>query len=68
LNGITYIVSGGGSTILYGKEDTREESEFFTAQSHFVILNLYPDRIDMSAYGLGGETLDSYIIPLYSSD
>ncbi|TET96318.1 MAG: hypothetical protein E3J30_12025, partial [Anaerolineales bacterium] len=40
LNGITYIVSGGGSNKLYGKQDAREESEFFTAQSHFVILEL----------------------------
>ena len=68
LNGITYIVSGGGSNKLYGKQETREESEYFTAQSHFVILDLYADRIDISAYGLGGKTLDSYTIRLPSSD
>ena len=68
LNGITYIVSGGGSSSLYGKQDTREESEFFTAQSNFVILELYPDRIDITAYGLGGGTLDSYTLRLPSSD
>lgn len=63
-NGITYIVSGGGSSSLYGKQDKREESEFFTAQSHFVILELFPDRIDMTAYDLGGDTLDSYTLRL----
>jgi len=68
LNGVTYIVSGGGSYKLYGKQDTREESEFFTAKSHFVILELFPDRIGMTAYGLGGEVLDSYTLPLPSSD
>ncbi len=68
LNGITYIVSGGGSNILYGKQDTREESEFFTAKSHFVILELFPDRIGMTAYGLGGEVLDHYTLHLLSSD
>ena len=68
LNGITYIVSGGGSNKLYGKQDTREESEFFTAKSHFVILELYPDRIGMTAYGLGGEVLDSYTLQNPSSD
>ncbi len=68
LNGITYIVSGGGSNILYDKRDTREESEFFTAKSHFVILELFPDRIGLKAYGLGGEVLDSYTLHLLSSD
>ncbi|NOR88652.1 MAG: hypothetical protein GQ524_00205 [Anaerolineales bacterium] len=68
LNGITYIVSGGGSNILYDKRDTREESEFFTAKSHFVILEFFPDRIGLKAYGLGGEVLDSYTIHLLSSD
>lgn len=68
LNGITYIVSGGGSNILYDKRDTREESEFFTAKSHFVILELFPDRIGMTAYGLGGEVLDSYTLQNPSSD
>jgi predicted phosphodiesterase len=68
LNGITYIVSGGGSNKLYSKRDTREESEFFTAKSHFVILELFPDRIGMTAYGLGGEVLDHYTLHLLSSD
>ena len=68
LNGITYIVSGGGSSSLYSKQDTREESEFFTAQSHFVILELFPDRIEMTAYGLGREILDSHTLRLPLSD
>ncbi len=68
LNGITYIVSGGGSRSLYGKQDTRDESEFFTAQSHFVILELFPDRIDITAYGLGGGTLDSSTLQLSLND
>jgi len=67
-NGITYIVSGGGSSVLYGKQDTRVESEFFTARSHFVILDLFPNHIDMTAYGLGGEALDSYTLHLSPSD
>jgi len=62
------LVSGGGSNILYDKRDTREESEFFTAKSHFVILELYPDRIGMTAYGLGGEVLDSCTLQNPSSD
>ncbi len=68
LNGITYIVSGGGSYSLYGKQDTRDESEFFTAQSHFMILELYTDRIDITAYALGGGTLDSYTLHLSLND
>jgi predicted phosphodiesterase len=58
--GISYIVPGGGSSSLYHLEETREESEFFVAQSHFVLLELFPDRIELSAYGLGGELLESY--------
>jgi predicted phosphodiesterase len=64
LNGITYIVSGGGSNKLYGKQETREESKFFAAQSHFVILDLYPDHVETTAYGLGGEILDSHTLRL----
>jgi hypothetical protein len=68
LNGITYIVSGGGSNKLYSQKETREESEFFTATSHFVILELFPDRIDMTAYDVDGEAFDLYTVLLPSRD
>ncbi len=68
LNGVTYIVSGGGSNKLYGKQERREESVFFMAKSHFVILELFPDRIDMIAYGVDGKSFDSYTLLLPSGD
>ena len=67
-SGITYIVSGGGSSSLYGKQETRDESEYFIAQSHFLLLDLFPDRIEVSAFGLGGELLESYTHRLSLND
>jgi len=63
-NGITYIVSGGGSSSLYAQQNALPESRFFAHQSNFVILDFYPDRIEVQAVALGGDLLDQFTIPL----
>ena len=63
-NGITYIVSGGGTSVLYNQGATAPESVLFAHQMNFVLLEIYPDRIDLRAIAPGGEVLDQTTISL----
>ncbi len=63
-NGVTYIVSGGGSATLYQAGAILPESRTFSAQTHAVILQIQADRISVEAYGLQGEIFDETVIPL----
>jgi len=63
-NGITYIVSGGGSATLYEMENQLPESQFFAQRTHFVLVEIYGDRIELTAIGPGGEVFDQAVIPL----
>jgi predicted phosphodiesterase len=67
INDITYIISGGGSSVLYAQQSTKSGSMFFARQMHFVILEIYQDRIELKAIARGGETLEQAIIPLDKS-
>ncbi len=64
VNDLTYVISGGGSLTLYDLGEALPESEFFAKQTHFVLLEIYADRIDLQAIALGGEVLDQATIPL----
>lgn len=64
VNGITYIVSGGGSATLYQKTRDLPESQVFARKSHFVVFEVYPDRIDLKSIALGGDVIDQTSIPL----
>jgi predicted phosphodiesterase len=62
--GVTYIVTGGGSGVLYPQTINVEVSRIFSSQMHFVLLEIYADRIELSAIGLDGELFDRALIPL----
>jgi predicted phosphodiesterase len=64
VNGITYVVSGGGSRVLYSLSDPHPGSMFFSATSHFVLLSLYQDRLELEAISVDDEVLDSVVIDL----
>jgi acid phosphatase len=64
VNGVTYIVSGGGSSALYGEGVTHPFSRVFAVQTHFVLLEVYADRIDLTAIALGDAVIDQVTIPL----
>jgi predicted phosphodiesterase len=64
INDLTYVISGGGSLTLYDLGEALPESEFFAKQTHFVLLEIYADRIDLQAIALGGEVLDQATILL----
>lgn len=63
-NGITYIVSGGGTSVVYGQKIAAPESVLFAQRTHFVWLEIYKDRIELRAVAPGGEVIDQTIVPL----
>ena len=63
-DGITYIVSGGGSATLYAKTVDIPGSQVFNRISHFVTFDVYPDHIDLQAVALGGNVIDQASVPL----
>jgi predicted phosphodiesterase len=62
--GITYIVSGGGSSILYAQGQLLPGSELYRRQSHFLLVEIYETRLSLQAIALGGEIIDSLEISL----
>ena len=63
-NGITYLVSGGGSSTLYAQGGSLPESHLYVPRTHFVLLEIYPDRIEISAIAKEGDTFDRSTITL----
>ncbi len=62
LNDITYIVTGGGSIVLYPMGIPVPHSQYFAQKTHFVLLELHPDHVILSAITPEGETLDKTVI------
>jgi predicted phosphodiesterase len=60
--GITYIVTGGGSAVLYPAQHSLPTSRVFAARTHFVLLEITPDQIELTAIALGGTVLDTALI------
>lgn len=58
VDGITYIVTGGGSSVLYPAEEMLPESEVFLSRAHFVYLEINTERIGITAISHLGELLD----------
>jgi predicted phosphodiesterase len=63
-NDITYIVTGGGSSILYAQGTRLPESFMYVPRTHFVLLEFYPDRIELQAISKEGDIFDRVTIPL----
>jgi predicted phosphodiesterase len=63
-NGIMYVISGGGSSVLYPMDLELEENLRFEARTHFVLLSLDNEGIQLNAYDSNGETFDSIKISL----
>jgi acid phosphatase len=67
VGGTTYVVSGGGSASLYTINVELPESQLFASRSHVVLLDIYPDRVELKAVGRDGEVFDRATIPLPGS-
>jgi acid phosphatase type 7 len=64
VNGITYLVTGGGSSTLYAQGDLVPGSQGYQRKTHFVLLEIYTDFIDLKAIDLSGEIIDQARIDL----
>ncbi len=58
VNGVTYVVSGGGSSVLYPYSTEAEGGQVFARQSHFVLLEIGTDALNLTAIGADGQLLD----------
>ncbi|HLA42330.1 MAG TPA: metallophosphoesterase, partial [Aggregatilineales bacterium] len=58
LNGVNYIVSGGGSATIYGQGERLAHSKNFWSLSHYPIFDFYEDHIHLTVYSVHGEILD----------
>jgi len=63
-NEITYIVSGGGSEVLYALQAELPFSESFAAVTHYVVLDVGPEQIGIRAVSVTGDVLDEGVVPL----
>lgn len=64
VNGTTYVVSGGGSQVLYSMSALHPGSRLFSSTSHFVILSIFPERIEMETITITGQVIDRTEIEL----
>jgi predicted phosphodiesterase len=64
VGGVTYVTSGGGSATLYVPGEPSPGSQIAVRLSHFVSLEIYPDRIALQAIDVSGWVIDQAIIPL----
>jgi len=67
LDGVTYLVSGGGSPVLYRESERVEGSQTFHRKMHFVLVQVFQDRIAITAIDIDGNVLDQTTIGLSSS-
>jgi hypothetical protein len=57
-------VSGGGSSTLYAQGERLPESQLYVRKTHFVLLEIYTDRIELQAISKEGDVLDQAVIEL----
>ena len=63
-DGMTFIVSGGGSPVLYHETGLVEGSQDFHRRMHFVLVEVFEDRINLTTIDRDGSELDRTTIPL----
>ncbi len=64
VDGVTYLVSGGGSDALYPLGVRDPHSQAFVISSHFVFLEFYEDQIKIVAIDKNRKILDQAQVPL----
>jgi 3',5'-cyclic AMP phosphodiesterase CpdA len=64
VDGVTYVVTGGGSSQLYPALNINPDSQAFSVRSHFVLLEFYEDQIKILAIDKNGKILDQAQVPL----
>lgn len=68
LDGVTYVVSGGGSRKLHGAEKADERTARFRAgANHFGLVDVYADRMEVRILATSGEELDRFSLAIPKS-
>lgn len=62
INNVTYVTSGGGSATLFVPGEPLPGSQSVSRSSHFVMLEIYPDRIALQAIDVNGVVIDEATI------
>lgn len=63
VDGIAYVVSGGGSRVLYAKEEELPGEITFAAQNHFLLIELGSGTLQVRAITEQGQVIDQYTWP-----
>jgi predicted phosphodiesterase len=61
-NGLTYIVTGGGSSTLYAQGEALPGSQIYARRTHFVLMEIYADHIQIQAISVEGDLIDQTFI------
>jgi predicted phosphodiesterase len=64
VDGLTYLVSGGGSAVLYPAGTQLESTRAFSRTSHFVLLEIWPEEIRITAISDAGAVLDEAVVSM----
>lgn len=69
LDGITYVISGGGSRKLHGAQTLDGRTSAFRAGcNHYGVVDVHADQLHVRVLDLEGELLDQFTIPRRKTD
>ncbi len=60
VNGVTYIVTGGGGAPLYAMQEREPTQAAFAMAHHFVLVEIVGDHLKATAISIDGEALDVF--------
>lgn len=58
IDDVHYIVSGGGGSFLYDFRDVKPHSQVRLKTHHFLLFEVYSDRLDLKAFNRYGDIID----------
>lgn len=64
VDGTTYVISGGGSGVVYTQHDPHPGEVLFSARSHYLIATINSDGIELRAISSEGEIIDEVLIEI----
>jgi len=60
VNGVTYVVTGGGGAPLYAAVEREPTQAVFALAHHFVLVRIAGNRLEATAISVDGEVLDTF--------
>lgn len=63
VDGVTYVVSGGGSGVLYRRTRDLAEGAAFEARSHFLVVDLTAEGATVKALASDGSLIEAFAVP-----